>query len=140
MNRELDKMPPLIFHNKWFRWILCRDKAVFLSLSFVYYSYFYASVWSSPPLISGSGVMMTVVGLLLTLKHNFVSDSKDLETAFSKYHRKAGFLDYDGELTTPGLVNPVVSAVKDEYVGILLIVLGSLIGAYGDLLPLIGTT
>ena len=136
----MEKMPPLIFHNKWFRWLFNREKILFISLIYTYYSYFYASYFNEPSLITASGVIITVFGLLLTLKHNFISDSLDLRIAFDKFHHKAGPLEYEGELDSPTLVNPVISAVKDEYSGVLLIILGSVIGAYGNLVPLIEAT
>ena len=134
------ELPKLFFHGKFFHNELKRLNIIFLSVIYVYYSYFYASMLEMPALINGSGVIVTVFGLLLTLKHNFIDYSNDKRGAYDSYYGTANLIDSHDDLNNPIYMEPVFNAIRDEYWGVILIFIGSVIGAYGGLVPLIVAT
>ncbi|HHF3011093.1 TPA: hypothetical protein ACPJ06_003969 [Vibrio diabolicus] len=135
-NSELMKWPKfLLIHNK-LQWIYDRDKAVLLSVVILYYSYFYASLLELPSIFSSSGSMVSAIGLLLTLKHGVLSSMKNPKEAVSKRNLFGRISSID-MMEIPDVVNPTIIALKDEYVGILLVLLGGIISGYGSFVPLL---
>ncbi|ELY3410711.1 hypothetical protein CYQ90_23420 [Vibrio parahaemolyticus] len=134
---KLLKWPKVVLVHRSILWMLERDKAVFTSLVIFYYSYFYASVFEIPALFSSSGATVSAVGLLLTLKHNFISVAQSPHDAVAKHHQM-GRMSKTNIMENPAYVNPAIIALKDEYVGIILVLLGGLVSGYGGFIPLLG--
>ena len=87
-------------------------------------------------LINASGSVIIVFGILLTIKHNFLHDTKSLKSAITKHFNMGNWGGLDIELK-PEYVNPTVEAVWDEYAGIILLILGTLLNAYGNYIPVL---
>jgi hypothetical protein len=134
---KLLKWPKVVFIHSAILWVFDRDKAVLVSLVILYYSYFYGSVLETPALFSGSGSLVSAVGLLLTLKNNFISIAQSPHKAVAKHHDMGAFGSVN-MMTDPRYVNPAVIALKDEYVGIILVLSGGLVSGYGSFVPLLG--
>ncbi len=135
---ELIEWPKVLLVHKKLQWIYDRDKAALLSVVILYYSYFYASLLELPSIFSSSGSIVSAIGLLLTLKHNFLSSMKNPKEAVSKHNQYSRFGSAH-MMEIPGVVNPTIIALKDEYVGILLVLLGGITNGYGGFLPLLGS-
>ncbi|EGR1298348.1 hypothetical protein EAF56_20390 [Vibrio alginolyticus] len=135
---ELMEWPKFLLVHKKLQWIYDRDKAVLLSVVVLYYSYFYASLFELPSIFSSSGSMVSAIGLLLTLKHNLLSSMKNPKEAVSK-HNLFSRISSINAMDMPDVVNPTIIALKDEYVGILLVLLGGIISGYGGFVPLLGS-
>ncbi|EGR3967666.1 hypothetical protein DDN11_18890, partial [Vibrio cholerae] len=140
LNQDSDLMewPKFLLDHKKLQWIYDRDKAALLSVVILYYSYFYASLLELPSIFSSSGSIVSAIGLLLTLKHNFLSSVKNPEEAVAK-HNQYGRTTSIFMMKMPSVVNPTIIALKDEYVGILLVLLGGITNGYGGFLPLLGS-
>ena len=133
---NLLQWPKVVFVHRSILWIFERDNAVFASLIVFYYSYFYASVLEMSALFSSSGAIVSAVGLLLTLKHNFISIAQSPYEAVVKHHQMGRFASVN-MMENPTYVNPAIIALKDEYVGIILVLLGGFVSGYGGFVPLL---
>jgi len=128
--------PKFLLVHKSIKWVVDKDNAVLISLVIVYYSYFYASLLKLPSIVSSSGALISAIGLLLTLKHNFLSSVEKPPEAVAKHHN-IGNLGSTNMMQNPTYVNPAIIAIKDEYVGILLVLIGGFISGYGGFVPLL---
>ncbi|EPC8671145.1 hypothetical protein ACR3BM_002254 [Vibrio vulnificus] len=133
----LMKWPKVFLVHKKLKWVYERDKATFLSIVILYYSYFYASIFELSAIFSSSGSIVSAIGLLLTLKHNFLSCMTNPEEAVMKHNQYFRFA-HDQMMEMPNVVNPTIIALKDEYVGVVLVLLGGIVNGYGSFLPLLG--
>jgi hypothetical protein len=133
----LKKWPKLYFNNIVVKLVLNRYVALSLSILFFVISYSFASCTSNYLYLTGSGSIISIVGLLLTLKHNFISDSQNPTAAFAKFHRKMGAFNNKNQMEEPHLVNPVIGAIRNEYFGIFMVIIGGLVSGYGGLIPII---
>ncbi|MGF1841588.1 hypothetical protein L4C39_00060 [Vibrio clamense] len=134
---KLLKWPKVVFVHSSILWVFDRKKAVAVSIIIFYYSHFYASVLGMPSLFSSSGAIVSAVGLLLTLKHNFISIAQSPYAAVVKHHQMGSFASVN-MMEDPKYVNPAVIALKDEYVGIILVLLGGVVSGYGGFVPFWG--
>ena len=106
-----------------------------LSLLFFLVSYFSVSFVVGSALVTKAGVIITIFGLLLTLKHNFLSTNSDVILALQETEGASLKLVYEGYAKCDYNIQKTAERLADEVYGFGLIILGSLIGAYGDLLP-----
>lgn len=98
-------------------------------------SYFSASFVVGSALVTKAGVIITVFGLLLTLKHNFLFKNSDAILALQETEGASLKSVWEGYAESDHNVQETAERLSDEVYGFGLIILGSLIGAYGDLLP-----
>jgi len=98
-------------------------------------SYLSASFVIGSALVTKAGVIITVFGLLLTLKHNFLSKNANAILALQETEGASLKLQWEGYAECDHNVQETAERLSDEVYGFGLIILGSLIGAYGDLLP-----
>uniref|UniRef100_UPI00068F18FF hypothetical protein n=1 Tax=Vibrio pacinii TaxID=170674 RepID=UPI00068F18FF len=134
---KMDKWPTFYLNKSWVKTLMQKEVSLAASITVLYYSYFYACMFGNAAIFSGSGSVVSIIGLLLTLKHNFISDASNPYAAFHKYHKKMGGFNSIGQMEDASKVNPVIKAVKDEYMGISLLVLGGLVSGYGSLVRLV---
>ncbi|OOE57687.1 hypothetical protein BZG14_14845 [Salinivibrio sp. IB282] len=132
----MDKWPKFYLNKGWVKTLMQREVSLAASITVMYYSYFYACMFGNVAIFSGSGSVVSIIGLLLTLKHNFISDASNPNAAFNKYYKKMGSFNSIHQMKDASKVNPVIRAVKDEYMGISLLVLGGLVSGYGSLVRL----
>ncbi|EHK2887279.1 hypothetical protein ABWK96_004625 [Vibrio parahaemolyticus] len=134
---KIEKWPTFYLNKSWVKALMQRYVSLAASIIIMYYSYFYACMFGNAAIFSGSGSIVSIIGLLLTLKHNFISDASNPHAAFHKYHKKMGSFNSIGQMEDASKVNPVIRAIKDEYMGVALLVLGGLVSGYGSLVCLV---
>lgn len=133
-NQRLLKLPSI----GWLFSILQTTPLILLSLVIFTTSYTLGCYFNNSVFISGAGTIIGVMGLLLTIKHNLLSSILNIKDAYNRYYGiTSGFQLTGSDHTHPALVNPVIVAIKEEYVGILLTIIGSIVSGFGSLLPLI---
>jgi hypothetical protein len=128
-------LPKHFLNNLFIVFLLNRNVAILIFITTLNLSYLLACKTSNPSLISSFGTAATIFGFLLTLKHNFISDTKDIETAHDKIEGVAALKDQNW-FKKPAVVLKVKEAVKDEYSGIVIIILSTTLAAYGQYIPL----
>lgn len=118
-----------IFLNTWL--------IAFAILVVSFSSYGYALVTGEPHWISRGGSLITIMGLLLTIKHSILSSSRDITNiVFERFHYAVYAPDRGSE---KDLENRALAKrmLRDEYFGVIVTILGTIIWGYGDLfLPL----
>lgn len=129
-------IPKYFLNNPFIIFLLNRNVATIIFVTLLNLSYLLACKTDNPSLISSFGTASTIFGFLLTLKHNFLSNTKDLETAHDKLEGAMSLKDQNW-YKKPEVLLKVKSAVKDEYTGILIIILSTALSAYGQHIPLI---
>ncbi|MEZ8068019.1 hypothetical protein [Vibrio sp. FF145] len=134
---KLEEWPSFYLNKNWIKKLMQREVSLGISITVMYYSYFYACRFDNIALFSGSGSVVSIIGLLLTLKHNFINNASNPDAAFHKYHNKMGTFNSLGQMEDASKVNPVIQAIRDEYVGVILLVLGGLVSGYGGLVKLV---
>lgn len=132
----LKRMPNIFLNNRVFSFLLNRFVLAILSLIIFFISYIFVMGGAQLGLINASGSVIIVFGILLTIKHNFLHDTKSLKSAITKHFNMGNMGDLDIEIK-PEYVNPTVEAVWDEYAGIILLILGTLLNAYGNYIPVV---
>ena len=135
-SETLKRMPSIFLNNKVFSFLLNRFVLTILSLIIFFISYIFVMGGAQLGLINASGSVIIVFGILLTIKHNFLHDTKSLKSAITKHFNMGNMGDLDIEIK-PEYVNPTVEAVWDEYAGIILLILGTLLNAYGNYIPVV---
>jgi hypothetical protein len=133
----LQKWPSLYLNNIVVRFFLKRYVALFFCIIIFFSSYILSSYNESHTFITGSGSVVSIIGLLLTLKHNFISEASEPKVACFKFHHKMGSFNSIHQMKDPEYVNPVISAIRDEYLGILMVIIGGLVSGYGSFIPII---
>lgn len=83
---------------------------------------------------SRAGSIVTVFGILLTVKHNILSNSRDLESVVMEKNNYAKYAPKKGSDKYTEHENSAKGIIRDEYVGILITILGTIVWGYGDLL------
>jgi hypothetical protein len=135
---KLMDWPKVILVHRSINWLMDKDRAVLLSIVLAYYSYFYASMYQNSAVFTSSGSIISAIGLLLTLKHNFLAIAQNAQAAVIKHHQIMRFAS-QGMMEDPEYVNPAIIALKDEYTGVILVLIGGFISGYGGFVPLIVT-
>lgn len=81
-----------------------------------------------------AGGVATVLGLLLTIKHNVLSSSRDAHSVVMEKRHYANWApDADSE-TYRNDLKLAHRIMRDEYLGLSLTVAGTIVWAYGDLI------
>ena len=81
-----------------------------------------------------SGSIVTVAGLLITLKHSILSNKRTLDDAVMERNRYAKWAPDDDSPEYIAAVAEAKRVLRDEKVGLFLTVIGTAIWGYGDLL------
>ena len=137
---NLDSKPTLLSlpSSSWLFFLLKSDRLVLLSLLITSISYWFACYYQETTFITGSGTLITILGLLLTIKHGLLSSILNFRDTYNRYYGITHGLQLTGEdHLEPETANPVVVAIREEYVGILLTISGSLLNGFGTLIPLL---
>lgn len=77
---------------------------------------------------------MTVMGLLLTIKHTIFSDSRNIHKVVKERENFAVTAPPEETKEYTKLLKKAEKSIFDEYVGFTLTILGTFIWGYGDLL------
>jgi hypothetical protein len=87
-------------------------------------------------LLPGSGALIIVFGLILTIKHNYLINIESVTALIAKQNSLLKFSSLGWE-TDPKNIEKAKTAASDEGTGLVIIIVGSLIGALAPIIPLI---
>lgn len=114
-----------IFLNTW---LLVTLAAAALAASLVGSALTEESHW-----FARSGAVVTVLGLLLTIKHNVLSSSRDINAIVAEKRHYAYFApDKDSPVHQKDL-QMARHIMRDEYLGLAFTVVGTVVWGYGDI-------
>jgi hypothetical protein len=108
-------------------WVLAGLALIVLATSFCV-----ATVISESHWFSRAGAVTTILGLLLTIKHNVLSSSRDIHVVVME---KCHYANWAPDRSSPSYQKDMEMArrvMKDEYIGLILTVVGTIVWAYGD--------
>ena len=84
--------------------------------------------------VSRSGSVITVLGVMLTIKHSIFSESRDLESVIKEKNHYAVFApEKDSDIYNKHKER-ARHVIRDEYIGASFTIFGTVIWGYGDLL------
>ncbi|MDA3915619.1 MAG: hypothetical protein PF690_01410 [Deltaproteobacteria bacterium] len=93
----------------------------------------YAFINNDYSWVSRSGSVITVLGLLLTIKHSIFSESRDIHSVVREKNHYAVFApDRDSDVYKDQTTH-AKKIIKDEYLGFFITIIGTIIWGYGDL-------
>ncbi|MEZ8026800.1 hypothetical protein [Enterovibrio norvegicus] len=121
------------------------DKPVFIFSSFIYSLISRVTILTAVLLIlilhivfdieiSKSGAFLSALGLLLSLKHNFIKIASNQDEAVKKSQGMGINLYYEGTCEAEVLKKKAEKETADELIGIFLVIVGGLVSSYGDFL------
>ena len=113
-----------IFLNTW---VICGLVILISTSSVVYSAFINDFIW-----LSRSGSVITIFGLLLTLKHNILSENRDIDSIVKEKNHYANNSPKDSDLYKEH-VKYARKVIADEYIGLSLTIVGTFIWGYGDL-------
>lgn len=120
----------LIFTNR----CLC----IFLSISTLLISYGFDVYFGEPNYFSRCSGILTVLGLVLTIKHSYLSNIRDLNSLISSSFKEAECTPSAKEMAeNPDTMRILYSRATDEGLGLILIVVGTLFAVVGPSIPLV---
>jgi len=97
-------------------------------------SVWYALQTSDATWIGRSGSILTVLGILLTIKHNIFSSSRDLDGIVKEKNHYSDWAPEESSDEYRKQVEYARVVLRDEYLGAGLTLVGTCIWGYGDLL------
>jgi hypothetical protein len=83
---------------------------------------------------SRSGSIITVLGIMLTIKHNIFSESRDIKSVVKEKNHYANYSQCEKSDEYKVLEDRAKIIIRDEYLGAALTIVGTAIWGYGDLL------
>jgi hypothetical protein len=114
--------------------VLLHTWVVFLvTISIVSASLFVSVHTSDFAWFGRSGSVMTILGLMLTIKHTIFSDTRDIHKVvmerehYSVYAPERDSEDYKEHM------DKARKSIRDEYIGFTLTIVGTVVWGYGDL-------
>lgn len=114
------------------RWLF-----IFLSCFILITSYLSAPFIVGATLVTKGGTVVTILGLILSIKHSFFVPNSDATKALENTETDGGSftLKWEGVTYSLGNMERAYKRLADEVSGFSLIIIGTLFAAYGDLLP-----
>lgn len=99
----------------------------------------FLSIWkafgvSDPLWFSRGGALITVLGLLLTVKHSILSSGRDLDSIVNEKFHYAVYAPSPGDERWESDRLQAKKIMRDEYIGIVTTIIGTVIWGYGDLI------
>jgi hypothetical protein len=114
-----------------------RSFAILCSLAFLVTGYCWDSYNGLPMYFSGCAGMMTVFGLVLTIKHNYLMNIGSVTSLISAEYEESQCGPPSIDLARDRqYMNTLFSKATDEGIGLVLIVLGAVLSAFGSVIPL----
>ena len=124
--------------SQWIFSLLKSAPLLLLTLLILSVSYNLACHYNNNTFITGAGTLIGILGLLLTIKHGLLSSILNIKDAYNRYYGiTSGFQMTGNDHEVPEYVNPVIIALREEYLGILLTIFGALLSGFGTLIPLL---
>ena len=110
-------------------WVLVAIATIVCVASLVY------SLASHDPQWFGrAGSVVTIVGLLLTIKHGILSGARDDKSIVMERFHYANFAPEESSAEFKQQLAAARHILRDEYLGLLITVIGTAIWGYGDVL------
>lgn len=103
--------------------------ALVLIGSFVGSSLTEESLW-----FARAGSITTVFGLLITIKHNVLASDRDLDTIVMEKRHYANWAPEPGSDDYLADLRYAKKVMRDEYIGLVMTLFGTVIWGYGDLI------
>ncbi|MEI8673100.1 hypothetical protein P4S52_15755 [Vibrio sp. SA48] len=117
----------------------CSNRWLFIvfSLFIIITSYLSAPFIIGSSLVAKGGTVVTILGLLLSIKHSFFVPNSDAKRALEVTESDGNTFTLKWEGVTYDIDNleKTYERLSDEVSGFTLIIIGTLFAAYGDLLP-----
>ena len=113
-----------------------KTAAIIYSILIFCMLYIHDSYCQQTTLLPGSGTIIIVFGLILTIKHSYLSNIKNVSELIAKQNAFLR-LPSQGWEKDPDKVEKAKIAASDEGTGLVIIILGSIISAFAPLIPLI---
>lgn len=113
-----------------------KTAAISLSILIFFCFYIYDSYHQQTTLLPGSGAIIIVFGLILTIKHSYLSNIRNIAELIAKQNALLNLASAGWE-KDPENVEKAQTAASDEGTGLVIIILGSIISAIAPLIPLI---
>ena len=110
-------------------WIVIALALLLLIISFVYATESEQSMW-----FSRAGCATTILGLLLTMKHTILADSRDIHKIIMEKKHYAVLAPKPESDAYQEDIKLAKHILRDEYTGLTLTVIGTIVWGYGDLI------
>ena len=110
-----------------------RVRAWSCSLAILLGFYAYDSYQNEMIFLAGAGSMITIIGLILTIKNTYLTNIRDINHYMAAISPVAQFASDEPNAMD---FERAITEAKDEGHGLVLIVLGTLINVFAPLLPL----
>lgn len=105
-----------------------------VALLVLFVSFIYATSSGDSQWFSRGGSVATILGLLLTIKHSVLSVSRDIHSVVKeKFHYAVWAPERDSKEYEDNIA-VARRIIRDEYMGIVLTVVGTIFWGYGDLI------
>ena len=96
-------------------------------------SIYYSIICNDYSWFSRAGSLITISGLLLTLKHHILSSSRNINTVMLEKFHYAVYAPSEGTERYRQDKSAAMKIMRDEYIGVIITVIGTVIWGYGDL-------
>src|SRR5690606_2340006 len=113
-----------------------RTAAISCSIIIFLCFYIFDSYHQQTILLPGSGTLIIVLGLILTIKHSYLSNIKSVAELIAKQNALFRFANAGWEKDLKNIEKAKIAA-SDEGTGLVVIILGSIVSAIAPLIPLI---
>jgi hypothetical protein len=125
-----------------FMWTLCENMRnvllhrlmiLVVTISIVIVSLFVSFYTLDFAWFGRAGSVMTILGLMLTIKHTILSDTRDIhKVVMARQHYSVFAPERDSDSYREHM-EMARNSIRDEYIGFTLTILGTVIWGYGDL-------
>lgn len=107
---------------------------IFLASAVLGTSIWYSIITGDFSWLSRSGSVVTVLGLLLTIKNGIFSETRDIESVVLEKNHYARWAPEDDSNEYREHVKYAKKVIREEYIGFGITVVGTVIWGYGDLI------
>ncbi|ENG6090466.1 TPA: hypothetical protein ACMDVJ_004344 [Vibrio parahaemolyticus] len=121
-----------------FRLFSNRIVTVLLSIILLVFGYIIDGLNGEYAYFISNASVVTAFGLILTIKHNYLSNIQNVNTLVESDYHEAECGPSASEMAVDHTyVNSLISKATDEGTGLVLILIGTLVNAYGSNVPLV---
>jgi len=108
-------------------WVLLSISVFVVGASFIYSLLSCDFTW-----FARSGSVMAILGLILTIKHSSLSEEQNIDKVMMQRENFAVCMPNQGSEEYNSLYEKYKRYLRDENIGLLLTILGTIIWGYGD--------
>lgn len=114
-----------------------KERAVWLALLILLTSYIYSCYISSPSPLTSSSSLLIVIGLILTIKNSYLIHLQSVEKWVQHKANEVQASSAEEQLKNAVSRDIYFSQALDEGVGVVLVITGTILNAFGSAIPLI---